>query len=63
MSDIGKNLLKLTFALLKHQVKNVFGEESLGVAAETVIEIGGEKATVLALAAFAVQNRVVAQNK
>jgi len=44
MADIGKNLLKLTFALLKHQAKNIFGEEALGVAADTLIDIGGEKA-------------------
>ena len=44
MPELGKNLLKLTFALLKHQAKNIFGEEALGVAAETLVEVGGEKA-------------------
>ena len=43
MPNLGKNLLKLIFALLKHQVKNIFGEEALGVAAETLVEIGGEE--------------------
>jgi len=44
MKDLGKNLLKLTIGLLKHQAKNIFGEEALEVAAETLVEIGGGKA-------------------
>ena len=44
MSEFGKNLLKLSFALLKHQAENIFGKEALGVAADTLIDIGGENA-------------------
>jgi hypothetical protein len=44
MQDIGKNILKLTFALLKNGAKQAFGEEALGIAAETLVEIGGDKA-------------------
>jgi len=43
MSDIEKNLLKLTFAIIKHQVKKEFGEEAIGVASEMMVEIGGDK--------------------
>lgn len=43
MTDAGNNLLKLTLALLKHQAKNIFGEDALGIAAETLVDIGGEK--------------------
>ncbi|HEY9708695.1 MAG TPA: hypothetical protein V6D48_10875 [Oculatellaceae cyanobacterium] len=44
MTDIGNNLLKLILALLKHQAKNILGEETLSVAAQTLVDIGGEKA-------------------
>jgi hypothetical protein len=43
MSDLGKNLLRLSFALLKHQAELWLGEETIGVAADTLIDIGGEE--------------------
>lgn len=43
MTEIGNNLLKLILALLKHQVKKSVGEETLGIVAQTLVDIGGEK--------------------
>lgn len=43
MTEIGNNLLKLILALLKHQVKKSVGEEALGIVAQTLVDIGGEK--------------------
>ncbi len=42
MADLGKNLLKLILAFLKHQAKTFFGEDTVDIASETLIDIGGE---------------------
>ena len=42
-SDLPKNILKLVAALLKHQAKLWLGDEAVGIAGETLIEIGGEE--------------------
>ncbi|HIE57029.1 MAG TPA: hypothetical protein EYP88_02180, partial [Anaerolineales bacterium] len=42
-SDLPKDMLKIASALLKHQATLWLGEEAVGIAAEKLIEIGGEK--------------------
>ena len=42
-SSLPKNILKLTVALLKHQAELWLGEEAVGIAGETLVEIGGEE--------------------
>jgi|GEM_PF-541271 len=41
-SDLPKNILKLLAALLKHQAELWLGEEAVGIAGKTLVEIGGE---------------------
>jgi hypothetical protein len=43
LAALENDLIRLLFAILKHQAKNFFGEDALGIAAETLVEIGGEK--------------------
>lgn len=43
MTDLPINVLKLTMALLKHQSGIWLGDEFVGVASKTIIDIGGEK--------------------
>ncbi|MGB7876029.1 MAG: hypothetical protein WBL25_16730 [Anaerolineales bacterium] len=42
-SSLPKNIIKLTVALLKHQAELWLGEEAVGIAGDTLIEIGGEE--------------------
>ncbi len=42
-SDLPKNILKLMVALFKHQAELWLGEETVGLASKTLIEIGGDK--------------------
>ena len=42
-SSLPKNIIKLTVALLKHQAELWLGEEAVGIAGKTLIEIGGEE--------------------
>jgi hypothetical protein len=42
-SELPKNIIKLIAALLKHQAKLWLGEEAVGIAGETLVEIGGEQ--------------------
>jgi hypothetical protein len=43
MPDFGKDLLQLTLALFKHQASLWLGEETIGIAGRTLIDMGGEK--------------------
>ena len=43
-TDLPKYLLKLIVALLKHQAETWLGKDTLGVAGQAIVEIGGEKA-------------------
>jgi len=42
-TELPKNIIKLIVALLKHQAENVLGKEAIGIAGQTIVEIGGEK--------------------
>jgi len=42
-SSLPKNIIKLTAALLKHQAELWLGEEAVGIAGETLVEIGGDE--------------------
>ena len=42
-TEIPRNILKLTAALLKHQAELILGKDALGIAAQTLVDIGGEK--------------------
>jgi hypothetical protein len=42
-SSLPKNIIKLTVALLKHQAELWLGEEAVGIAGDTLIDIGGEE--------------------
>ncbi|PIU90306.1 MAG: hypothetical protein COS63_03560, partial [Anaerolineae bacterium CG06_land_8_20_14_3_00_57_67] len=42
-SDLPKNAIKFLVALLKHQAEQWLGEEAIGIAGETLVEIGGDE--------------------
>jgi len=42
-TDLPKTIIKLTVALLKHQVENIFGKDVIGIAGKILIDVGGEK--------------------
>ena len=41
--QFAKNIIKLIVALLKHQAELWLGEEAVGIAGKTLVEIGGEE--------------------
>ncbi len=43
MSNLPTTFLKLGFALAKHHIKNLIGDEALEVVATTLTDVGGEK--------------------
>jgi len=42
-TDLPKNIIKLTIALLKHQAENVLGKDAISIAGDALVDIGGEK--------------------
>ncbi len=42
-ADLPKSIIKIIIALLKHQAENVLGKDAIGIAGNTLVDIGGEK--------------------